>query len=342
MADALKAVVLRNIAKAHRCDAENLLFLVDEENIRICWVLVVGLGHPLRGGEYFLKLTVPPEFPAKPPELRACTKNGVYTVGPRVCISIGEFHAGDRGERADGGAAGWKPVTGLWGFAREALNGMIVPESLNLSKHPDSGKGGIGIEDTPPAKRARLAAASRDYNRKHNAALRARFESTYLTPGTENSKLKAAQAWRRQNAQLDLAQAAKDGAAITRAQSAAAYGEEFCAWCEGFAPALSEWALRTAEGAKALLQWDDDTARRCSIAAKLICEGGAGADAAWAEVQRCYAPLAALRPRLEKAFPLGAAPAAKADLSAFLQKYLELIARCEFEARDAHVSKLPG
>ena len=107
----------------------------------------------------------PDAFPARPPQFTFLTANGVYEPGGKICISIGEFHAED--SAGSSGAFGWRAVLGMNGFAREVVNGMIDPEHLG---------GGIRILDEPPALRARRAAASVSYNRRHHADLVALFQ----------------------------------------------------------------------------------------------------------------------------------------------------------------------
>lgn len=173
----------------------NLLFLLDDQDARRCYILAVGLPYPYRGAEVLFQLDCPDDFPKSPPALRCLTPNGVYELGCRICISIGEYHAHDA-SRKDG-AQGWRPALGLAGFARETLNGLLVPEVLNGIKHADSGRGGIGILDTPATERAELAAKSHDFNLSRNSLLLARFESAYMQ---DQDKLAAA-SWRAQRAQ---------------------------------------------------------------------------------------------------------------------------------------------
>ena len=63
--------------------------------MRVWYFLIGGLDTPFRGGEYLFKLIAPDEFPQKPPKFEFLTKNGVYTPGGPICISVGDFHTND-------------------------------------------------------------------------------------------------------------------------------------------------------------------------------------------------------------------------------------------------------
>lgn len=197
-AERAAACALRHYEKAQKENSKNVIFLPDESNLLVCHILITGLPYPYHGGEFIFRLTCPPEFPQKPPSLECLTDNGVYEPGPKICISIGEYHASDR-KGHDGGDAGWRPAMGIRGFAHEVMNGLIVPDQLNLRKHSDSGKGGIGILDTTPAERVKLATNSKAYNLRHCPEIRKQFwEFATSQPG------QAAQAWMQYAAKLAL------------------------------------------------------------------------------------------------------------------------------------------
>lgn len=107
------------------------------------WVFLIGgLDSPFEFGEYIFVLTAPPTFPQSPPTLQFYTKNGVFTPGGRICISIGEFHANDRPGKD--GAHGWRPGLGMLGFANQVVNALLCYETLDsgirINKEPDSVK----------------------------------------------------------------------------------------------------------------------------------------------------------------------------------------------------------
>ena len=205
--------------KAEKADHPNLLFLPDETDMHVCYVMVVGLGYPSRGGEFILQITMPPEFPDLPPKVVALSGNGAYTTNSIICISIGEFHSKDRSKD---GSHGWRKTFGLIGFARECCNGIICPEGLNLSKHPDSGRGGLGIEDLSEADRQIYADNSRAENTAKYPELRARF----LSYAEAHPKMKAARAWLMQLARVDI-----DGPTDSK-KFRTAFGSDLDDWCE--------------------------------------------------------------------------------------------------------------
>lgn len=312
------------LAQYKKARHENLLFLPDLGDMRVCYVLVCGLGYPYVGAEILLKLTCGPAFPTKPPELRCLTPNGVYEVGGKICISIGEFHAGDRvskkGAAASAGDWGWRPTMGLLGFAREALNGILVPESLNLSKHPDHGKGGLGILDTSAAERQRCAYSSHAYNAAHHAALQARFLAHAAANDSE-----AGRALLRQTALTRLCEA-KVAADTSRAEFADAFGPELLAWCDA-CPHLA---------GRAPAQWRDGL-RKCTNAG-----GGAAPDAylrayllaAAGAPSACWEELRSYVPSLD-ADKLGRLPDDPGARARRLCEYVVADARKDFARRDA-------
>jgi len=133
-----------------------LSVVLDTTDIRIWYVRIAGLDTPYKGGEYIFMLIVPDEFPHKPPRLIFLTPNGLFIPGHKVCISVGEFHTDD-GPGRDG-AYGWRPALGMSGFAAQVMNALICSDTLGS---------GIGITQSSPAEKKRLAEASRAYNAAH-------------------------------------------------------------------------------------------------------------------------------------------------------------------------------
>ena len=133
---------------------------MDEADIRDWHFCIYNLPPPYEGGEYIFRLKANNEFPRKPPVFTFLTPNGVFGPGGRICISIGEFHAGDKAGKT--GAYGWRPTLGMIGFAQEVVNGMLVPESLG---------GGIRIIKTSTATKRSRASLSVEYNNKRHSAL---------------------------------------------------------------------------------------------------------------------------------------------------------------------------
>lgn len=141
----------------------------DPTDLRIWYVRIAGLDTPYKHGEYIFTLTVPDEFPHKPPRLIFLTPNGLFIPGHKVCISVGEFHTND-GPGRDG-AYGWRPALGMRGFALEVVNALICSDTLGS---------GIGIAHSSPAEKQKLAEASRAYNAAHYPAVVADLEEYVL------------------------------------------------------------------------------------------------------------------------------------------------------------------
>ena len=292
MAGDLAARLGRQYNKCLREDHENILFFPNEADMSVWHCVVVGLGFPYLGAEIIFEVKMPPEFPRKPPSVRCFTENGVYVVGPRICISIGEYHAGDR-HSSDGGAWGWRSTMGVIRFVQEMMNGLINPGSLNLHKHPDSGRGGIGIEDKSVAERVMLSLNSYEFNTAPGtdlAALRQKFWEKVNTKGVKaftvknkdgTSKdidffdLRAAQAWRRQIAQRNIVHPVVVGGTkdfTSPERFCEAFGPELWKWVTELGGNRYEIALRI-DTVKQLRKWDSLDLRRCCLLRE-ICKAG--------------------------------------------------------------------
>lgn len=274
MAGGLSKILARQYQKCVKEDHENILFFPKEDDLRVCYCLVVGLGYPYLGGEFLFEVTAPEEFPRKPPSVRCLTTNGVYSVGPRICISIGEYHSEDRAD-ASAGSYGWRPVMGIIRFAQEMVNGLIVPGELNLRKHPDSGKGGIGIEDTSEATRVMLALSSHDYNVAANTKLRSQFWEKIASAGDTYYGLRAAKAWRRQIAQRAVSEPVlvRRFSYTSSEKFIAAFGNELWDWAGKAHPRCQELALMITTVVK-LRQWDSLFLRKCCLLLEISRLGG--------------------------------------------------------------------
>lgn len=165
-ANRLARIMFYQLKAANEADHPNIMVYVDESDVKCWFFLVTNLPGPYAGGEYIFRLTAPATFPLKPPEFEFLTPNGVFELGGKICISIGEFHANDAAGKT--GAYGWRPALGMIGFAREVVNGMLVPDNLG---------DGIRIRNDPPATKAGHAAASEAYNRQHLAELVGHFQA---------------------------------------------------------------------------------------------------------------------------------------------------------------------
>lgn len=196
-ANRLARIMLYQLKAANGADHPNIMVYMDESDAKRWFFLVTNLPGPYAGGEYIFRLTAPNTFPQKPPEFHFLTPNGVFELGGKICISIGEFHATDAA--GETGAYGWRSALGMIGFAREVVNGMIDPDYLG---------GGIRVRNDPPAVKARHAAASEAYNRKHHAKLMGHFRDFEMTH-PEHKVVRFRQMWR-----AATAAAATDFAAV--------------------------------------------------------------------------------------------------------------------------------
>lgn len=155
-------VMEAQLKKATREPNEYVKFYMNDENVSEWFILISnfdGDNGEFAGGEYLLKMVAPEGFPFKPPEFYFYTENGVYGTNTKVCISIGEYHSDQ-----------YRAALGMDGFANQLWNGMIGWKSLG---------GGISILHTDIKEKKRLAARSRDYNRKNYPDLIAKIESSF-------------------------------------------------------------------------------------------------------------------------------------------------------------------
>jgi len=138
-------------------------YTTDPDNIGIWYVKLHHIGgnkDEFVGGEYLVKITAPPEFPMKPPHFEMLTPNGVYGINCKVCISIGEFHAEN-----------YRATLGIGGFIQQLVSGFIGWDQLG---------GGISILKTTIDEKIKLAAASKEYNKKNHQLIDDMIETAYL------------------------------------------------------------------------------------------------------------------------------------------------------------------
>ena len=165
MNNKISLVLFNQYNKAIKEKNINLIPHMNEDNVKIWYFLIKGLDTPFKGGEYIFKLTAPNEFPHRPPSFEFCTPNGVYDIGGKICISVGEFHANDK--PGSTGSYGWRPCLGMYGFALEVLNGLINYQYLDH---------GIRILSTDIKTKEKFATESIDYNKKYYTELNQYFQ----------------------------------------------------------------------------------------------------------------------------------------------------------------------
>ena len=100
--------------------------------------------EPYAGGEYHGILEFPSEYPMKPPAIKMLTPSGRFEVGPRLCLTISDYHP-----------ESWNPSWSV-GAVLVGLNSFFYEES-----------NAIGSLRASTAERRRLAAASSAYNRRN-------------------------------------------------------------------------------------------------------------------------------------------------------------------------------
>jgi len=87
------------------------------------------------GGRYHGRITLPPEYPMKPPSIMLLTPNGRFEVGKKICLSMSAHHPET-----------WQPS---WSI-RTVLMALI-------GFMPTQGAGAIGSLDYTPQERKVLA-----------------------------------------------------------------------------------------------------------------------------------------------------------------------------------------
>jgi ubiquitin-protein ligase len=165
----LVKILAAQIRKAITQGNPNLSYAVHENDMQTIFCRFSGLADNYFGGQYFFKLVVPNDFPNSPPSFIFLTPNGIFDIGGKICISIGEFHASANIQgRTDNthGAAGWRRGLGIPGFAVNCLSAFIVPEGLS----------GIRIKKESATKVQNYAKASIDYNIKYHKHIVDLFE----------------------------------------------------------------------------------------------------------------------------------------------------------------------
>ena len=73
---------------------DNFICLPDPSDPYVWYYVVYGLQEPkaYTGGYYLGKITCPPDYPAKAPNIRIITENGRFKTTQGICLSISDFH----------------------------------------------------------------------------------------------------------------------------------------------------------------------------------------------------------------------------------------------------------
>lgn len=156
------AVMMGHFKVATKEPNEFIRFVMSEDNACVWYIKfrhIFGFENEFEGGEYIIKMIAPENFPYAPPRFYFLTENGIYQVGVKVCVAIGEYHKED-----------YPAALGMAGFAGRLLGGMTGWKDLGA---------GINIIKTSVAEKQRLAKASVAANEKNYADINKMIEDSY-------------------------------------------------------------------------------------------------------------------------------------------------------------------
>lgn len=156
------ALALAQYANAIKNPNEFLKFIICEEDTTKWFILMHGFSgakDEFVGGEYLVRIHLPPNFPFEPPQFYFMTPQGLYGLETKVCVSIGEYHKDE-----------YRGVLGVDGFCSQLVSGLIGWKDMG---------GGIQIIKTTAREKRMLAMNSKQYNRQHHPELIASIESNF-------------------------------------------------------------------------------------------------------------------------------------------------------------------
>lgn len=169
----LTAVMMGHFRTATKEPNEFIRFAMSEDNACV-WYLkfrhIPCFEEEFTDGEYIIKMIAPKDFPYNPPRFFFLTKNGIYEMGVKVCVAIGEYHKED-----------YPAALGMGGFAARLLGGMTGWRELG---------GGINIIKTTVAEKQKIAKESIGYNKEKNADIDKLIEGAYLAYSAKWDKSK--------------------------------------------------------------------------------------------------------------------------------------------------------
>ncbi|CAM9698636.1 unnamed protein product, partial [Phaeothamnion confervicola] len=123
--------------------SEPLRFRMDRRNMFAWHFTFLGpKGTPYEGGLYHGALTLPPEYPLKPPSVKLLTPNGRFVPNAKICLSVSDFHP-----------ELWQPTWNAQTIVK-ALVAHIADRAPALE---------IGSISTTPAEKRRSARLSRSW-----------------------------------------------------------------------------------------------------------------------------------------------------------------------------------
>lgn len=155
----LNAQYKKAISEPH----DYLKYMLDEQNVAIWYVLLSGFDgdeSEYTNGEYLVRVELPKDFPFNPPQFYFMTKQGLYGVETKVCISIGEYHKAD-----------YRAALGVVGFCNQLVSGLIGWRDMGS---------GINIIKTSPQEKKKLAMASRSANYENHPEIMKKFDTNFI------------------------------------------------------------------------------------------------------------------------------------------------------------------
>lgn len=126
----------------------NLILRYDSDDLLKWFFIVYDLKDtPFEGGFYFGKITLPNEYPLKPPNFVFITPNGRFATDTKICTTFSAFHQ--------------ETYTSTWNILT-MMEGMI---SFMTDENHD---GGVGSINSTFEERRRLAQLSFNWNLQNN------------------------------------------------------------------------------------------------------------------------------------------------------------------------------
>jgi len=141
---------------------EYLKFYMCEGDMSTWYVLLSGFGgddDEFESGEYLVRVELPSDFPFNPPHFYFMTEQGVYGVGGKICISIGEFHKED-----------YRAALGVAGFCQQLVSGLVGWRTLGS---------GINLKKTSLNEKKTYAMMSRDHNYANHSDIMDNINESY-------------------------------------------------------------------------------------------------------------------------------------------------------------------
>jgi hypothetical protein len=156
-------------------------YAIDKTNPNTWYVLIHNCEGPdgeFKHGEYLFQIQIPrgegKAWLEAPPRFIAFTPNGLYDVGQRCCVHIGEYHRGEK-----------QASIGVSDFVTILAGGLIQWKELT---------NGINIIRTSAEEKRKMADQSVEYNRKKYPSIMqmiddqyAEYSKSFIKPGEKDT-----------------------------------------------------------------------------------------------------------------------------------------------------------